>query len=85
MPFDVEYSPDSLIQLESFDKLMARRIVKKIESTKADPYRYFKRLIGRPESKLRVGDYRVIAEIDEKEHKIFIRSIGHRRDVYRKH
>jgi mRNA interferase RelE/StbE len=31
---------------------------------------------------LRVGDYRIIYEIDEKEQKVIILFIGHRKDVY---
>jgi mRNA interferase RelE/StbE len=37
----------------------------KIESTRSDPHRFVVRLVGRTEYKLRVGDYRVIADIEE--------------------
>ena len=35
------------------------------------------RLVGRSEYKLRVGDYRVIADIEENSRVIIIRSLGH--------
>ena len=41
------------------------------------------RLQGRPEFRLRVGDYRVIYEFDLRTNQIFLTTLGHRRDVYR--
>ncbi len=64
--------------------MAARRIIKKVETTLDNPHLFFKRLTGRPEYKLRVGDYRLIADIEETRRTIFIRSVGHRRDIYRK-
>ena len=81
-PFKVEYSVEALSQLESLNKSIIRRIVKKIESSRSDPHKLFKRLTARQEYKLRVGDYRVIALIHEDAHTIFIQSMGHRSNVY---
>ena len=41
------------------------------------------RLVGRIELKLRVSDYIVIADIDEKRRVIIIRSLGHRKNIYK--
>ena len=41
------------------------------------------KLKGREGWRIRVGDYRVIYEIDEKRQVVTILHIGHRRDVYR--
>ena len=62
---------------------LAKRIIQKIESTKSDPHRFFVRLVGRTEYKLRVGDYRVIADIEENRRVIIVRSLGHRRNIYK--
>lgn len=80
--FTVEYSAESLLQLRDMDRAVAKRIINKIESTQNDPHRFFKRLVGRPEYNLRVGDYRVIADIEEGRKIIFIRSLGHRKNIY---
>ena len=80
--FSMEYSEESLSQLKNFDKIAIKRIIKKIESTKGNPQKFFKKLTGRPEYKLRVGDYRIIAQIELDKRAIFIRSIGHRKNVY---
>ncbi len=41
------------------------------------------KLSGRPAWRIRVGDYRVIYEIDDDKAVINVTHIGHRRDVYR--
>ena len=51
-------------------------------STKENPHRFFERLTGRTDYKIRIGDYRVIADIDDKNKKIEITVIGHRKNVY---
>jgi mRNA interferase RelE/StbE len=43
-----------------------------------------KRLEGRPEFKLRVGDYRVLYEFDVKEGRIYLHYVGNRRDIYKR-
>jgi mRNA interferase RelE/StbE len=81
--FEIEYSEESLFQLKGLDIPVAKRIIQKIESTRTDPHRFFVRLVGRTEYKLRVGDYRVIADIEENRRVIVIRSLGHRRNIYK--
>jgi mRNA interferase RelE/StbE len=41
------------------------------------------RLQGRPEFRLRVGDYRVIYVFNGQQNELFLSTVGHRRDVYR--
>jgi mRNA interferase RelE/StbE len=43
-----------------------------------------KRLEGRSEFKLRVGDYRVLYEFDVKQGRIFLHYAGHRREIYKR-
>jgi mRNA interferase RelE/StbE len=43
-----------------------------------------KRLHGRPEFRLRVGDYRVIYEFDLRQNELYLVTVGHRREVYRR-
>ena len=42
-----------------------------------------KKLTGREGWRIRVGDYRVIYEIDDAQRRLTVLHIGHRRDVYR--
>ncbi len=42
------------------------------------------RLQGRPEFKLRVGDYRVLYEFDVKLGRIYLHYVGNRREIYKR-
>jgi len=41
-------------------------------------------LQGRPEFKLRVGDYRVLYEFDAKLGRVYLHYVGHRREIYKR-
>ncbi|MBI3329794.1 MAG: type II toxin-antitoxin system RelE/ParE family toxin [Nitrospinae bacterium] len=41
------------------------------------------KLTGRDGWRIRVGDYRVIYEVDDTQHAVTVLHVGHRRDVYR--
>jgi mRNA interferase RelE/StbE len=41
------------------------------------------KLTGRDGWRIRVGDYRVIYEINDKDQSVVVLHVGHRRDVYR--
>jgi len=70
--------------LEKLEKHIGARIFKKIQLTKENPFHFFERLEGRTDFKLRVGDYRVIADIDSRKKRIEITRIGHRKNIYKK-
>ena len=60
------------------------RIEDALQSLANDPRpRSSRKLRGREGVRLRVGDYRVIYEVDDGRRTITILQIGHRRDVYR--
>jgi mRNA interferase RelE/StbE len=62
----------------------AERIRQAIDQLSEDPYPPSSlKLKGRNGWRLRVGDYRVVYEVDEDEQLIIILQAGHRRDVYR--
>jgi len=42
-----------------------------------------RKLGGRPGRRIRVGDYRIIYEVDDPARAVTILHVGHRRDVYR--
>ena len=43
-----------------------------------------KRLVGRAECKLRVGDYRVLYEFDVKQGRVSLHYVGNRREIYKR-
>jgi len=46
------------------------------------PQHFFLRLQGEETYRLRIGDYRIICEVDHHERVIHIMDIGHRKNVY---
>ena len=60
------------------------RLRVKILSLEENPRpRGVKRLSGREEYRLRVGDYRILYLIDDKRSTVTVIAVGHRREVYR--
>jgi len=80
--YELIFDEKAIKFLEKLPKEIRKRIFNKIQATKENPYTYFLRLTNRPEYKLRVGDYRVIAEIKDGRLVILVVLIGHRKKVY---
>lgn len=81
--FSVGWTQQARKDIANLHPEVQLRLIRKVESTKADPLRYFHRLKGDPAWKLRVGDYRVIADIVLSERKVLVIAVGHRRSIYR--
>ncbi len=88
MAWTIEYTDTAKEQLRKLDRQMARRIVDYLDgriATRENPRSTGKALTG-PLSDLwryRVGDYRVICEIQDGKLRILIVRLGNRRDIYR--
>ena len=88
MAWTIDYTQTARNQLKKLDKPVARRIVDFLDDRVAkqeDPRTLGKALTG-PLGTLwryRVGDYRVICEIQHGAVTILVIRIGHRREVYR--
>jgi mRNA interferase RelE/StbE len=80
----VIYDEEAIKNLEKLEKKIRKRIFEKITLTKENPFHYFERLTARDEFKLRIGNYRVIADIDEKTKKNLVLFVDHRKNVYKK-
>ena len=63
---------------------MVGRILARLAGLEANPRPPdVKKLKGRPAWRIRVGDYRVIYEIHDRELQILVITVGHRREIYR--
>lgn len=70
-------------ELANLDKIEYERVRDAVFSLAANPRpNQCKKLVGREGWRIRVGNYRVIYEIDDAKQEITILHIGHRRDVY---
>ncbi len=89
MKYKIFFDKNADKQLKKIDKTQQRIIVnwiiKNLENTD-DPRVFGKSLKGNLKDywRYRVGDYRIIAEINDAEVKILIIEIGHRKDIYKK-
>ncbi|MEK6886849.1 MAG: type II toxin-antitoxin system RelE/ParE family toxin [Nanoarchaeota archaeon] len=82
MTFELIFDEKAIDFLNDLPKELKKRIFNKIKSTKENPIHFFERLEGRTDYKLRVGDYRIIADIDGNSKKITVTMVGHRKNIY---
>lgn len=82
--YELIFDPEAIDFLEKAPNQIAKRIWDKIMFTKENPHHFFERLKGRKDYKLRIGDYKAIADIDDNKKKIEITLIDHRSKIYKK-
>jgi len=82
--FEVLLTETFAREFKTLETPLRERIKKKLESTRQNPLQYFERLSGQQLFKLRIGKYRIIAQISIAQNKITLLSIGHRKKVYDK-
>ncbi|MCL4326136.1 MAG: type II toxin-antitoxin system RelE/ParE family toxin [Candidatus Thermoplasmatota archaeon] len=81
--YTVTFDTEAIEFLSKLPPKIKERLFNKITSTKMNPFHYFERLTGRTDYKLRVGDYRVIADISQKDKTIQVTLIGYRKNIYK--
>jgi len=82
MRYKVQFKPRAIKDIESLTSKFQSRIIKKIEEMNDNLKGDVKQLTdSTPEFRLRVGDYRVLFEIEGET--IIVYRVRHRREVYR--
>jgi mRNA interferase RelE/StbE len=82
MKYSIEFKPAAVKDLKKVDRKKAVKIVAKIEELENDLKGDVKKLTDfTPEYRLRVGDYRVLFEIEKKT--VIIYRIKHRKESYK--
>ncbi|MFH1256272.1 MAG: type II toxin-antitoxin system RelE/ParE family toxin [Candidatus Diapherotrites archaeon] len=84
MMYSVEWSHPAEKALSKLEKEIIKRILLKVEAIKQEPFQYIKELTNDARFSLRVGDYRVLLNMDRKERKILVLTVGHRRNIYKR-
>ena len=88
MAWTVSLDPRAVAELRKLDRIAQKRIVTylrtKVIST-GRPRDYGKAMVGGPIKlwRYRIGDYRVICNIDDDAESVRVLRIGHRKEVYR--
>ena len=71
-------------ELDRLPDEIAKRILARLAGLETNPRPAdVKKLKGRDAWRIRIGDYRVIYEIDDRVLQILVITVGHRREVYR--
>lgn len=88
MAWTVELHPDAAKELKKLDRAVTARIVLTLETriaTLDDPRTLGASLKGEHEGywRWRIGDYRVVARIEDERIVILVVRVAHRREVYR--
>jgi len=82
MAFEIIWSEPAIRQLRKLDRTVARRIFNKVGELADNPRRLVQRLVSSPYYRLRVGDYRVILDIQQRLLRILVLKVGHRGSIY---
>jgi len=87
MAWSLEFVPQARKDLMKLDRAAATRIVKTLEeriASLSDPRSLGAPLTGEHDGywRWRIGDYRVIARIQDEKVTILVVRVGHRREVY---
>lgn len=81
--YEIIFSNKADIQLKKLETHIQHRILATLERVRIRPQSHFERLVNEKGYKLRVGDYRVIADIDNNRLVILIIKVGHRKNIYK--
>jgi len=82
--YELVFSKNFLNKLKKLEKHIQEKIIKVLERVRIRPESHFERLVGEKAYKLRVGDYRIIAEINAGKLLILLLDVGHRKNVYKR-
>ena len=81
--YEIEFSLTAKKQLTKLENKIQSRIISSLERIKIRPYSFVKKLVGSPYFRLRVGEYRIILDIQDTKLIIFVIELGHRKNIYK--
>jgi mRNA interferase RelE/StbE len=85
--YEIEWTASAVRELRELDKQTGRRIVLAVTALGADPRPPGCRaLTGQPAGvmRIRVGDHRVVYQVEDAKVQVTVVRVAHRREVYRK-
>ena len=83
MSYEITFTDSSRRQFIKLEKDVQERIITALERIRIRPESYVKKLVGDSGYRLRVGDYRVILDIQKSELIVLVIKIGHRKNIYK--
>ncbi|HLR97828.1 MAG TPA: type II toxin-antitoxin system RelE/ParE family toxin [Jiangellaceae bacterium] len=85
MPYAISYVPSAAKAIRKLDRPTARRLLEAIGELASDPRPSgcIQLKGGDGELRIRVGDYRIVYDVQDDELVVLVLRVGHRREVYR--
>ena len=83
MNYTIKCHPKSYKYLERLSGEISKRIIDKLENVKKEPFRYLEHFEGEG-YKLRVGDYRLLIDVDFKRRILWVRVLDKRGRIYKR-
>lgn len=80
--YNILFSDKAKKQLEKLNKSIQSRIINSLERIRIRPEAYITKMVGDPGYKFRVGDYRIILDIEKDKLLVLVIKIGHRKNIY---
>ncbi|KAF5420976.1 MAG: mRNA interferase RelE/StbE [Candidatus Methanocomedens sp.] len=84
MTFEILWDPKAISQLRKLPSDVSSRIVKKVRLVGETGFELEVLKDHQYGFRIRVGDYRVLCDVDYNPHRILIRVVGHRRKIYKR-
>ena len=80
--YEIKFEKKALEELSKLEQDIKERIWNKLQACKGNPFHFLEHLEDIKGYKLRVGDYRIIVDIDKTSKIIWVLKVGHRKKVY---
>ncbi len=80
--YNIIFSPVAKKQFDKLDSSVKERIANSLDRIKINPKSYLTKLVGDDGYKFRVGDYRLIIDLEQKNLLIIVIKVGHRKNIY---
>jgi mRNA interferase RelE/StbE len=85
--FEIVWTTPVKKELAALERQTQKRIIAAVELLRLNPLpsKAIRLVAPEPKYRIRVGDYRVVYQIENQKLYILVVAVGHRKDVYRKH
>jgi mRNA interferase RelE/StbE len=83
MVWQIIWSVKSIKQLDKLDTKNSQRIIRSVIECTNDPFGFVTRLTNSPFYRLRIGDYRVVMDLQQNKLVIFVVELDHRSTIYK--
>jgi len=80
-PYEIVWSENAKKRSRAIDRAVRKRIYDEVSRLASDPDRRVKRIVAPPYHGLRVGDYRVLVDVQEGVWRVLVIEVGHRSTV----